>query len=64
MSALPPEPPIPLIRFDPSDAAAAYTVHTTLLLAEIAQPLLRENEHWREQRDIAFARFTAAFEVS
>ena len=55
---------VPIIRFNPVDATAAYAVHTALVLAEIANPALRENEHWREQRDIAFARFRAAFEVA
>lgn len=55
---------IQVIRFDPIDATSAYLVHTTLLKAEMADPDLSKNEHWREQRDIAFARFRAAFEVA
>ena len=55
---------LPVIRFNPVDANAAYAVHTTLLLAEIAKPELADNPHWQEQRDIAFARFRAAFEVT
>ena len=50
--------------FNPADATAAFAVHQALTLAEIADPKLRNNEHWREQRDIAFARFRSAFEVS
>lgn len=56
--------PIQVIRFDPIDATSAFLVHTTLLKAELADPDLSKNEHWREQRDIAFARFRAAFEVA
>lgn len=52
-----------VIYFDPVSAAEAFAVHSALVLAEIADPSLRNNEHWREQRDIAFARFRAAFEV-
>lgn len=55
--------PVPVIRFDPSVADAAFAVHQTLVKAEIADPTLNQNEHWREQRDIAFARFCAAFEA-
>ena len=58
------EPAVPVIRFDPVDAGAAYAVHTALIFAEITNPALSRNEHWREQRDIAFARFRAAFEVT
>lgn len=56
--------PLPVIRFDPLTAEAAFAVHQTLVKAEIADPTLHQNEHWREQRDIAFARFCAAFEAS
>lgn len=62
MSAPKPNP-TKLTYFNPVDANDAFAVHQALALAEIADPSLRDNEHWREQRDIAFARFRAAFEV-
>ena len=58
-----PNRPFPTYRFDPVDATEAYAVHVALALAERADPALSRNMHWREQRDIAFARFRAAFEV-
>lgn len=65
MSALSPDHRfIPVIRFDPGEADAAFAVHSTLVRAEAADPTLANNAHWREQRDIAFARFCAAFEAS
>ena len=54
----------PIIHFDPVSATEAFAVHSALVLAETADPSLRKNGHWREQRDIAFARFRAAFEVA
>lgn len=62
MSPLPAE--VPVICFNPVDAAAAFAVHAALVMTEAANPELCDNEHWREQRDIAFARFRAAFEVA
>lgn len=65
MSALSPDRPlIPVIRFDLSVAEAAFAVHQTLVRAQIADPTLNQNVHWREQREIAFARFCAAFEAT
>ena len=60
MPAQSPEP-VPVIYFDPAVASEAFAVHSTLAKAEASEPALADNEQWREQRDIAFARFLAAF---
>ena len=52
---------VPVIRFHLDEANAAFAVHAALAKAEAAEPGLADNEHWREQREIAFARFNAAF---
>lgn len=58
-----PGAPVPVIVFDPVSAEQAWLVHAALVKAEAAEPALSQNEHWREQREIAFARFRAAFEA-
>jgi hypothetical protein len=55
---------VPVIYYDPVQASEAFAVHATMVKAEIAFPDLANFEHWREQRDIAFARFCAAFEAA
>ena len=54
---------VPVIYFDPRATSNAYEAHIALVHAEIQNPALRTNEHWRALRDTAFARFRAAFEV-
>ena len=54
---------VPVFRYDPVEADKAFAVHSTLKLAEAADPALAANEHWREQCDIALARFLAAYEA-
>lgn len=55
---------VPVIYFDADQANEAFAVHATMVKAEVAFPELAKFEHWREQREIAFARFCAAFGAS
>jgi hypothetical protein len=53
---------VPVIRFHPEQAQAAFQAHAAMMIAEKANPSLAENEYWCALKDTARARFLAAFQ--
>jgi len=55
--------PVRIVRFDEQAAHDAFEAHSAMMIAERANPKLRQNEYWQALRDTAKARFLAAFEA-
>lgn len=51
---------VPVVGYDGHLAEAKFAAHAALMRAEIAQPSLADNIHWRSLREEAFAEFGAA----
>lgn len=52
---------VPVILYDEQQAHDAYVVHIALLMAERADPTLKNNPVWTMHRQDAYERFAVAF---